>query len=279
MERTQRESVEKIKKAVLERDNFTCQYCGEKLDATEATLEHIIPRSLGGNSSFDNLITACRYCNCYKANKTLKNYLIGAIKSNTEYYQTFISSLDSIRALMETSSYEKTVEEVFYRLLYSNIIAIMETYLSDAFINTVMKDKILIRRLIESDPEFQKRKLTISEIYTCLDKIENTVREYLLDIIYHNIWVVKNMYKCVLNIDFPEDMQEVNIAVMTRHDIVHRNGKSRKTGKIHEFSKNEVLKCIGDITKFINYIDSQLKILDSTRLGRIVKMKYLDLDE
>lgn len=58
---------------ILERDNFTCQYCGHK-DITKRTLEvdHIHPVSKGGATTKDNLITACNRCNRGKGAKVLK---------------------------------------------------------------------------------------------------------------------------------------------------------------------------------------------------------------
>lgn len=266
----------KIKEEVFKRDQYTCQYCGRKFSVSELGVDHIIPLSHGGNSEPDNLVKACMECNCTKANRSLKDYLIDAIKSNTEYYRSFNNGLENLKGLLDILDCEESIKQVSYRLIYSNIITVMETYLSDAFINTVTKDKLLVRRFVELDPEFQKRKINVSEIYLYLDKLEDIVREYLLEIIYHNIWVIKNMYKCVLNIDFPEDMAEINSAVMMRHDIVHRNGKHKKTGEIHILTKEKILTCIDDVAQFINYIDNQLKILDSSKLGDSVKKVCLE---
>lgn len=85
--------------------------------------------------------------------------------------------------------------------------------------------------------------------------------------------------KCVLNIDFHEDMKEVNATVMIRHDIIQRNSKVKKTGETHEFAKEEFIKCTDNVTKLINCIDNQLKILDSTTLGEIIKRSYFDRKE
>ena len=48
---------------VFRRDNYECQYCGSKKDLT---LDHLIPRSKGGKSSWKNLVTACKRCNAKK---------------------------------------------------------------------------------------------------------------------------------------------------------------------------------------------------------------------
>lgn len=49
------------------RDRFLCQYCGDKNDLT---FDHIIPRSLGGRTTWHNVTTACAPCNLSKAGRT-----------------------------------------------------------------------------------------------------------------------------------------------------------------------------------------------------------------
>lgn len=48
---------------VFKRDDFSCQYCGTGKDLT---LDHLIPKSKGGKSSWTNLVTACKPCNARK---------------------------------------------------------------------------------------------------------------------------------------------------------------------------------------------------------------------
>lgn len=52
------------------RDRYTCQYCGERKGVGELTLDHIVPRAQNGESVTDNLVTACKRCNCRKGNRT-----------------------------------------------------------------------------------------------------------------------------------------------------------------------------------------------------------------
>ncbi|WP_415183092.1 HNH endonuclease [Phaeovulum sp.] len=51
------------------RDEFRCQYCGSKGDLT---FDHVLPRSRGGVTSWENVVAACSPCNLKKANKSLK---------------------------------------------------------------------------------------------------------------------------------------------------------------------------------------------------------------
>jgi len=52
------------------RDQFTCQYCGVALASDDLTIEHILPRSRGGPTSWENCVAACEDCNTRKADKT-----------------------------------------------------------------------------------------------------------------------------------------------------------------------------------------------------------------
>lgn len=51
------------------RDKFRCQYCGEKKSPAELTLDHIFPRSRGGDNTPVNIVAACLACNNRKGNR------------------------------------------------------------------------------------------------------------------------------------------------------------------------------------------------------------------
>jgi 5-methylcytosine-specific restriction endonuclease McrA len=55
---------------VFKRDRFTCQYCGAQPGSEELTIDHVVPRSQGGVSRWDNCVLACVACNARKANRT-----------------------------------------------------------------------------------------------------------------------------------------------------------------------------------------------------------------
>jgi 5-methylcytosine-specific restriction endonuclease McrA len=58
------------RREVFLRDHYTCQYCGK--ETRELTLDHVIPRHLGGEHSWDNVVSACKACNYRKAGRTPK---------------------------------------------------------------------------------------------------------------------------------------------------------------------------------------------------------------
>lgn len=56
------------KREIFRRDNYTCQYCGTR--GGHLTIDHVIPRRMGGSQSWQNLVTACAACNHQKGGRT-----------------------------------------------------------------------------------------------------------------------------------------------------------------------------------------------------------------
>jgi 5-methylcytosine-specific restriction endonuclease McrA len=54
---------------IFRRDGDCCQYCGERLPRSELTIDHVIPRSLGGKSTWENVVCCCIDCNRRKGGR------------------------------------------------------------------------------------------------------------------------------------------------------------------------------------------------------------------
>ncbi len=65
-----RPNVKLTKREILRRDDFTCQYCGAR--TTVLTIDHVMPRHMGGEHSWENLVTACPSCNHHKGGRTIE---------------------------------------------------------------------------------------------------------------------------------------------------------------------------------------------------------------
>lgn len=61
------------KRLVCQRDEWTCVYCGTKVTSETYSIDHIVPRSKGGRSTFENTVCCCKPCNARKADKLLKD--------------------------------------------------------------------------------------------------------------------------------------------------------------------------------------------------------------
>ena len=55
---------------IMARDNFQCQYCGIQPSRAELNLDHVVPRALGGRSTWENVATSCVDCNRKKGGRT-----------------------------------------------------------------------------------------------------------------------------------------------------------------------------------------------------------------
>lgn len=55
---------------VFSRDNFTCQYCSDQPGIRHLTYDHVLPKSRGGKTTWNNIVTSCLPCNAKKADRT-----------------------------------------------------------------------------------------------------------------------------------------------------------------------------------------------------------------
>lgn len=62
-------SVKFNKTNICIRDDYTCQYCLKKFDTKQLTMEHVVPRSMGGKTTWGNISLACSPCNTRKGNR------------------------------------------------------------------------------------------------------------------------------------------------------------------------------------------------------------------
>lgn len=65
-----RREVRLSRRNIFERDEHRCQYCGERHTKQDLTIDHVLPRSRGGEDTWENLVLACVQCNLRKSNRT-----------------------------------------------------------------------------------------------------------------------------------------------------------------------------------------------------------------
>ncbi len=135
----------------------------------------------------------------------------------TTFFKTYSSNIQDV---LKTT---KTIKDPYlYKLMYTHIITLMEEYLSDAFIETVKRDKSLIRKLLQCS-KYKNQSVGLAEAYE--KNIDDIIIEKLKRHIYHHLSDVKILYRDTLGIDFKQDNKIIQ-AIEKRHDIIHRNGKT-----------------------------------------------------
>lgn len=69
-DRLPRTTVKLNRRNIFARDENRCQYCGKKFPTSELSIDHVVPRSQGGGTSWDNVVCACVKCNVRKGGRT-----------------------------------------------------------------------------------------------------------------------------------------------------------------------------------------------------------------
>ncbi len=184
-----------------------------------------------------------------------------AILSNTAFYRTFGDEVASLRVLNKLSVPDPKAKKTLRRHLYVGVIACLETYLSDAFINTVLSNKEYLSSFFTSFKDFKEQKLGMNELLDVANKADEIAKKAMLEVLYHNLPKVSKMYEATLKIVFP-NFSEIQKAVSIRHDLVHRNGKT-KEGKEIIIDDIMVDDIISKIESFISEIDQRLNDKDN----------------
>lgn len=178
----------------------------------------------------------------------------------SDYYREFQLSIKNIKKTLELKLNidEKRLKDFLIRILYANIITAMETYLSDCFIDKVINNKNYIPKLLELIPEFNEKKVNLKKAYDWIENLNDNIIDVLSGISFHNLAKAKFMYENILNIEFPQDLGDIFRAILNRHDIVHRNGKTKDNEEIL-ISKQDLNDLIVIISEFIKNIELQAR--------------------
>lgn len=173
-------------------------------------------------------------------------------KSRFEIFDETVNAARNILSITLPASSNKNLRV----MLYGHVVAAIESYLSSTFIEIALSTESHMRKLVENDPEFAKRKFTIKEIFIKREELKDDLRQYLKDVIFHNIAKVKPMYRTVLDIDFG-DVEWLTVAVLLRHDCVHRAGYDKEGSEV-AITEDTVSELIDKATTLVNKVESEI---------------------
>lgn len=91
--------VKLVKKEIFRRDSYRCQYCGRRL--SRLTVDHVVPRRLGGQHRWDNVVSACPHCNRKKGGKSLETTSMRLLRPPREPAPTALNIFGSYLRLNE----------------------------------------------------------------------------------------------------------------------------------------------------------------------------------
>lgn len=94
---------------ILERDAFTCQYCGQHAPDVKLEVDHIVPIANGGTNDPSNLLTACYACNRGRNASTLRARGYGLTTMPSQYVKSRAEKLGDIEGEITPSSISKSM--------------------------------------------------------------------------------------------------------------------------------------------------------------------------
>ena len=97
---------------IFKRDHYTCQYCGCQPGSEELTIDHVVPRSQGGTSTWENCVLACIACNKRKADRTPQQAGMQLRKQPVRPTWKPMYARDSVRI----ESWSKFVSEAYWNV-------------------------------------------------------------------------------------------------------------------------------------------------------------------
>ena len=170
-----------------------------------------------------------------------------AITENSEYLNSFNENIKNLELLLNIEVSKTSLKETLHRQIYISVISTLETFLSSSFINLTFDSDENLKRFVKTHPDFKNQKFELRDIFEKHESIEDIAQKIMLDTIYHNLPVVRNMFRDTFLIKFP-DFSEIYKAVLTRHDLVHRNGytKDEELVTLNENIIKELIKNVKD---------------------------------
>lgn len=181
-----------------------------------------------------------------------------AITEDKGYVEKYRNEIANLRALCNMKVSDESLVKILNRQIFIGVIGTMETFLLDAFINLTFDNETYFENFVKSHPEFKQRKFDLSEIFDESRRLKETAKKVIFETIYHNLPVVKNMYINTFKINFPS-IKDVYGYVLKRHDLVHRNGKT-KDGQNVEIDKHIIQDLSMKVNDLVENIIIELKI-------------------
>lgn len=170
-------------------------------------------------------------------------------------FEIFDETIDATKYILSVTLPPSSDKHLLV-MLYGHVVAAIESYLSSTFIEVVLSRESHMKKLVENDPEFAKRKFTIKEIFIKRKELNDDLRQYLKGVIFHNIAKVKPMYQSVLGIDFG-DVAWLSTAVQIRHHCVHRAGYDKEGNRV-AITRDTISELIEKASEMVRGVESTI---------------------
>jgi len=183
---------------------------------------------------------------------------------SSEYAKESRNILKKIRAsTISICNSEDENKDLIKKLIYGAVITTLESYLGDAFKYNVINNKSYFYSFLKNfDFGHEDKEYRLSELGLQGDNIgkfiEERVKKIMNEQSFHNLHLVKKLYKKILNINLPENLMKFQEAVQKRHDIFHRNGKNIDGIEL-KIEEGDIYELVTEVENIIKEIETILE--------------------
>lgn len=154
-------------------------------------------------------------------------------------------------------------QSILNRMIFSQMVALMEAYLSDKILRLVTDHPEIKVRVVAKADFLKDHSLKLTDVLSDPNRAESIFRLGLQKILYHDLVKVEKLYQIALrNSAFPSDQKDRDVlenAIITRHDCVHRNGR-RMDGTTHSIDDTMIGNLVAVLSRLIEHIEEKAEL-------------------
>ncbi|MBP6237175.1 MAG: hypothetical protein KA270_05390 [Saprospiraceae bacterium] len=184
-------------------------------------------------------------------------------------YKEYLTSINDVKILINEE--KNNTNKLFRKLIFSNVITVLETYIALSILNIVFHDRETLINIVEKYNIFGNEKIEIRNIFNKMESLKSEVLLNLQNKVFHNFNFVVPLLKKGFGIDITPYLGELIHFIEIRHDIIHRNGRDKEN--IEKFINVEDLEnLIYQINLLVNFLEHQFtKIRNKSKISKANK--------
>ncbi|MCP4108395.1 MAG: hypothetical protein GY749_23100 [Desulfobacteraceae bacterium] len=179
-----------------------------------------------------------------------------AILDGSKYINATVEEINELCFLHDFNTLPEEQQHLIRKMIFPGLIACLEDYLFTTLKQLILNNEECFKKFVKNYPKFQNDKIQLCNIFEKVDSLSFLVTKELSEIIYHNLPKVKNIYEKSTWIEFPK-IDDLKEAIKIRHNIVHRNGRT-KEGEKNIITRKAVNDLIKSIRLFVDEMEEKL---------------------
>jgi hypothetical protein len=220
---------------------FRCPRCTKEVPVEVEMREDrkkYIARHIGGHGNVAIEVREEKYDLFHGAN--IEALLRDVIANYPE--NVFLEAIQDLEKTLQITTNSVTESQTLNRMIFNQLFAILETYLSDRLLRLLEVSDRALSALVSSHSHWKRSTISFEDAFDGVEVVRQRVMQELVDYTYHSFAKVDPIYKAVfMQSIFANDADKALFydCVQIRHDCVHRNGKTTE-GRKHTITADQL---------------------------------------